>query len=383
MSGRRASAALIGSHAISAAGEGAAAHAAFLGTLPPPPQWIELPTSAGEVELRPYRLVAEEGRCRNGDERVMAVVEETLRQGGLSPEARSACALLVGSSGSTLPDAEQRWASERRRNDFIPLDTPHGLGELVELIARGAGLRGPRYFVGTACSSSANALLLGSQLVAQGRVPAALIVGVDWYNQLTLRGFDALMLLDSQLARPFDQRRQGLLLGEGAAALLLVRADHPRWSVRGGATLGDSTNPTQSGACKIAQVMRAGLQRSQTSIEEIGAIKAHGTATPMNDRAEGQAIADLFGSRPPPVTSLKASLGHTLGACGALETAALLACLDRGLWPATPHCEQPDPECRVQPTQVPQSLSDGCFLLNFFGFGGNNCTLVVERSDAA
>src|SRR3546814_18690383 len=112
---------------------------------------------------------------------------------------------------------------------------------------------------------------------------------------------------------------------------------------------------------------------------EITAIKAHGTATRANDLAEGLGLTLVFGETPPPFTSPKPVLGHTLGACGALETAAFIACLDRGFIPATHHFHAPDPERPIHPLPNEQPWHGGAALLHFFGFGGNNCSLVLRR----
>ncbi|MCG5529931.1 hypothetical protein LRD18_03470 [Halorhodospira halochloris] len=314
----------------------------------------------------------------------MEVARSALSQAKLSEKQKNKCALLIGSSGSTLIDAESAWLERHQNQHFIPLNNPQGHGELADKIAAKLNLFGPRYYFGTACSSSSNALYYGAKLVASGRVPAALVLGMDWYNNLTVRGFDSLLLLDPECAKPFDVDRKGLTLGEGVAALVILpeSSDNLNWRLLGGASVADHQSPTQTTAEQIAYVIDQALTNSDVTSKQITAVKAHGTATPNNDSAEGQGISQVFGTQHPPISSLKGAFGHTLGACGAVEAAALMACVDRGVWPKCKGLENSDPECLIKPCLESVSLPSGGagkYLLNFFGFGGNNSALVMER----
>lgn len=251
-------------------------------------------------------------------------------------------------------------------------------------VHRALGLRGPHYTVSTACSSSGNALLYAAWAIREGRLDAALVVGLELENRLSQQGFHALMLATREVCRPFDARRDGIVLGETAVALVLTahRPANARWRLRGGATLCDTTHPTNPSAAMIAETMRRACADAGVERSAISAIKAHGTGTRANDEAEGLGMREVFGERMPPLTSLKPALGHTLGACGALETLAFTASLDRGRLPPTAGFEVPDPALGLTPLCEPLAWSGGPVLLNTFGFGGNNCALILQREDA-
>ena len=372
---------IAGHQVVSALGVGAGAHAAALRAGGVSPSSVELQDPEGTRSL-PYLRLPHSDPGPSRHDRLLQVVADALEQADLTPEQRRDCAILVGSSSSTLPDAEDDWATRGRRADFIPMPYAGGHGEIADNLARRFDLHGARHFIGTACSSSANALLLGSRLLHGGHARAALVVGVDWYNELTLRGFEALMLLDPVRPRPFDIDRRGLVLGEGVAALVLTMAEPAQagaWSLRGGATMGDTDSPTHTSPEGVAEVVERALGSAGIDSADLTAIKAHGTATPHNDVAEGQGLARVFGAQQPPTSSLKGAIGHTLGACGAIETAALMACIDAGFWPASHGLANADPECAIEPATAPRPCGNGLFLLDFFGFGGNNCALILER----
>jgi 3-oxoacyl-(acyl-carrier-protein) synthase len=190
------------------------------------------------------------------------------------------------------------------------------------------------------------------------------------------------MLLSQDGYRPFDARRDGLILGEAAGAVVLSKEppEHgPITQILGGANRCAPENPTNAEAGQLLRVMRLALQQAGVTQDELIAIKAHGTGTPSNDRAEGQAL-DQFSVQLPPITSLKPYFGHTLGACGLSELVGLLYAWDEGFLPATPGFEISDEEFSCQPITQPQALpASGAVLLNSFGFGGNNTSLVIRR----
>ncbi len=298
------------------------------------------------------------------------------------------CALVLGSSGF-LFIAETEY---RRRPGGAPrLDTDglRGAGCLTAKIARQRGITGPVITLSTACASSANALLVAADLIKRGQVKRALVIGIEGLSAVVLRGFYSLMLHDPAGCRPFDAARRGLQLGEAIASLLLEASDDaaPQADnaaadfLLGGANLCDIHHVTSAapdgGAMRKA--MAQALADTGVAPEQLVAIKAHGTGSPDSDMAEAAGMRALFGAALPPFTGLKRYLGHTLGACGAVETAVLLACLRAGFIPPTAGCNHPDPALRVRPLQVPLKSRPGCYLLNFFGFGGNYASLVIAH----
>jgi len=306
---------------------------------------------------------------------VLAAVDQALRRAQVSAPLGD-CALLCGGT-NTFAQAEHEYLQSQRESR-TQRSRIHDPGSLTNQIARALGVRGPVLTFSTACSSSANALLVARDMLLRGHVSRALVVGIESLSAIALGGFQSLMMLDADGCRPFDNARAGLQLGEGAAALLLeAQGTGPR--LTGGANLCDihhvtSANPDGSG---MARCMNTALADAGIDARDIIAIKAHGTASRENDAAEVAAMRTLFSTQLPPFTALKRYFGHTLGACGAIETVALLAALDAGFVPATAGFSDVDASLGVAPLTTPLAAVPGEYLLNFFGFGGNYASLVI------
>ncbi|MFN0304149.1 MAG: beta-ketoacyl synthase N-terminal-like domain-containing protein [Burkholderiales bacterium] len=318
-------------------------------------------------------------------EQLLGTVEQAFTAESRHLLAEPDCALVVGSGGFLFASgAELYW---RWRNPGATADPFHVRGPAwgASLVAEHFGMRGPTLTLSTGCSSSANALLVATEMLQRGHARRALVVGAESVSAVTLSGFDALMLLDPEGCRPFDRDRNGVQLGEAVSVLLLEAGDRNsgRAIMRGGANLCDTHHLT--GASPNGAVMRAvmleALGQASIAPSEIVAIKAHGTGSVDSDRAEAAAINAVFAADTPlvvPVIGLKRFVGHTLGACGALETAALLGCFEAGFLPATAGFGNVDAELGLTPTSANAPARPGCHLLNFFGFGGNYTSLVVE-----
>ncbi len=315
----------------------------------------------------------------------------------------SDCALVVGTGGMLYASS-----AELYQRDRAPQPNPEPFrvrppSWAATLIVEHLRLRGPVLTLSTGCASSANALLAARDLLERGQAQRALVVGAEGLSAVTLSGFDSLMLLDPAGCRPFDRDRAGLQLGEAVAALMLERvsddaaeglmlvatdasaAGHANGNVRllGGANRVDTHHLTSAspGGEVMAQTMRAALADACIEPAQVSAIKAHGTGSADSDAAEAAAIMTVFGATHPPITALKGYLGHTLGACGALETATLAACVEAGFVPAAGGFATVDPELRLEPLRGHLPMRTGVFLLNYFGFGGNDTALVVAVSD--
>lgn len=327
-----------------------------------------------------------------------AAVSEALAAAGVEATALREAALVIGTGGYLFAaEAEyRRILAETGATSEPPLRAP---GFVAQRVADDLGIGGPVLTLSTACSSSANALLVAADLIRRGEVARALVLGVEGLSQIALSGFHSLMLLDPAGCRPFDAARRGMQLGEAVAAVLLEaeasehaagdallggRSRRPASrdtgaSLLGGANLCDIHHVTSAApdGSAMRAVMEMALADAGLTPGDITVIKAHGTGSPDNDSAEAAAMRGLFGERLPPFTGLKRYLGHTLGACGAVELAAFLGCLRAGFIPPTAGCETPDPELRVVPLAIQQPAPTGAVMLNFFGFGGNYASLIV------
>ncbi len=251
------------------------------------------------------------------------------------------------------------------------------------------GWRGPSETVTTACAAGAHSIGNAARLVASGRCDVVIGGAAEaGMTQVSLAAFSNMTALStSGHSRPFDRRRDGFVMTEGAGALVLEAWDHAvargariYGELAGSASTSDAyhiTAPVPNGsgaaACMELAMEDAGLRPA-----DIGHINAHGTSTPLNDRAEADAILKVFGPSAPPVTSTKGITGHGLGACGAIEAVASVLTLDRALLPPTGGFEEPDPEIHLDVVAgSARPWRPAPILSNSFGFGGHNGCLVI------
>ena len=270
------------------------------------------------------------------------------------------------------------------------LGTP--ISTSADVVAAVFALAGPRLTLSTACSSSANSLGVALDWIRLGRADAVLAGGTESLCRTIFAGFNALHALSPEPCRPFDRRRNGLSLGEGAAMFVLESAEHAarrgapmHAELLGYGTSADAhhlTAPHPDGRGAVLAMERA-LARAGVAPEAVGYINAHGTGTPLNDAIETAAIKTVFGAaaRRLAVSSTKAAVGHTLGAAGAIEALATVLALRDGFLPPTVNLEEPDPACDLD--FVPRASRPATLALalsNSYGFGGNNTSLVLARA---
>ena len=291
--------------------------------------------------------------------------------------------LVLGTSTAGIGEAELAVAAARR-GEAVPLVFDYRqqeLGSPSEFLARHLGLEGPAYTLSTACSSSARAFISGQRMLAAGLVDAVLVGGADSLCGLTLNGFDSLESLSGTLCQPFDNGRQGINIGEGAALFLLSRQPAPL-ALLGVGESSDAWHISAPHPDGVGAEAAMGMALAQAGLtpEQVGYINLHGTATRLNDAMESQAVYRLFGDRVP-CSSTKPLTGHVLGAAGAIEAALACLLLERAL---------PLPPQRVMtgdPALAPIRLVSGTtplatprILSNSFAFGGNNVSLLFGRS---
>ena len=259
----------------------------------------------------------------------------------------------------------------------------------TDRLAAALGLTGPRATLTLSCAAGAAALAHAASLICHNRAERVLVVGYDALSRFAWSGLCALRTMTRDRVRPFDLHRSGTIFSEGAAALLLESASacRSRSATPLAELLGWSTNnngfhmaaPAPRGA-GTAQAMRQALARAGLPPEAIDHINAHGTATQANDLTESQAIADVFGPHAPcvPVTSIKSSLGHMLGAAGAIEAIASILSLREGVIPPTTNFETPDPACAIHlVANQPRHARLRHVLSNSAGIGGGNAVVVL------
>jgi 3-oxoacyl-[acyl-carrier-protein] synthase II len=263
------------------------------------------------------------------------------------------------------------------------------------------GIRGPSFSVGSACASSGHALLLAAQMIEAGMLDCALVVGhefpiqpaciggLEWVNALYRRDEPADRAYESPAlaSRPFSKDRRGFVLAEGAAALLVSSATYARrhrWPtlamLRGGYANSDADHLTRIDVDNIAYCMQAALGSARCPVDEVDCINAHATSTPLGDAAELRALHKVFGDRlrEIPVVANKSQLGHCLGAASAVALTLSLKGMQEGVvLPTLNHVPDPSLPEAFLPSKAlehPHRLT----LLNAFGFGGTNVSLIVE-----
>jgi len=326
----------------------------------------------------------------------LAATAEALADAGIALDGgrEQAWPLVLGGGAAGLFEAEAFVARRLRRGPRA-----RGAGELVEVpqdsptdrVGQVLGLCGPRLTVTTACSSSTIAVGIAAELVRDGEAEVAIAGGTDALCRLTFAGFNSLRAVDAEPARPFDRRRKGLSLGEGAAILViedarraLRRGARPYASVLGCGVTGDAfhmTQPEPSGAA-WERTVRAALADAGIGAAEVEYVNAHGTATEQNDPAECAAYARVFGERLArlPISSVKGAIGHCLCGAGGMEAAAAALTVARGVLPPTAGFAEADPACPVDPVPgVAREAAPAVVLSSSFAFGGNSAVLVLGR----
>jgi 3-oxoacyl-[acyl-carrier-protein] synthase II len=252
------------------------------------------------------------------------------------------------------------------------------------------GISAPCQVIANACASGTNAIGHAFECVRSGRYQRVLTGGYDALSELVFVGFDSLQASTPERCRPFDRHRTGMVLGEGAGILALENLDAARArsvpvlaEITGYGVSTDNFHLTQPDPSGIGprQAMERALQSAQISADAVDYINAHGTATPLNDAAEGKAINEMFGRVP--VSSTKSMMGHSLGAAGAVEAIICLLALQHQFLPPNINFRAPDEDIDlnvVANETRPAALRT--VLSNSFGFGGTNASVVMREFEA-
>lgn len=316
------------------------------------------------------------------DNRSMALVEAAVSDAlaGFSYTDRQGMALFVASSTADLIGREADYAVAVHGGESPLAWTQPSAGLLAKTIAEKFGLTGGQYTINTACSSGLHTLMYAAAAIRNGDCERAMVVGLECPGRVTFAGFQSLLLMTQDECRPFDRNRDGMMLGETAAAMVLDAnsngPDFEHMQMLGSASACDTSSITQANSEAVRSIIAAAMHSA--NVTHVDAIKAHGTGTPDNDIAEAAGIADCMSVEKLPMTSIKPTVGHTLGACGVLETLAMAVCWRSGLFPPTVGFQTQDSDVAIRPVTQTQHLPPGRMLLNYFGFGGNNGALILE-----
>ncbi|GAA1194509.1 beta-ketoacyl-[acyl-carrier-protein] synthase family protein [Kitasatospora gansuensis] len=333
---------------------------------------------------------------------LLAAAHEAMADAGLSSGSwdGTRVALVVGSAAGgigTLETQHRRLLSGGPTN-VSPLTLTGYLPNMAAgHVALELGIRGPSLQTSTACASGATAVITAALLLAAGQCDLAVACGTDaMVTPLCAAAFAKMGALSrrdrdpARASRPFDRDRDGFVLAEGAGVLILERAEHaaarrirPHATLAGYATTSDAhhaTAPDPRGT-GLRRAVTTALGAADATLTEVDHINAHGTGTPLNDRAEATTIRELFTRHTPTVTSAKGCLGHTMGAAGAIEAVLTVASIVRQTVPPTANFTAPDDHTdqidvvagSARPQQIDLALSHS------LGFGGHNTVLAFTR----
>ncbi|MBP5400251.1 MAG: beta-ketoacyl-[acyl-carrier-protein] synthase family protein [Bacteroidales bacterium] len=349
----------------------------------------EVPFS--DEELREILFIKEDASITRTSLLGAAALREALASASLLPRDRSwKMAFISGTTVGGMEKSEQYYYDflhTRDRDEYIAL---HDCGACTDMI----GQANPYGFemmttISTACSSAANAIILGANMLKLNRTDIVVVGGTECLSKFHLDGFNSLMILDHEPCRPFDKNRNGLNLGEGAAYLVMEREETARqrgvnllcqlsgYGNRCDAFHQTASSPEGEGAYQsmMEALAMAGLQPS-----DIDYVNAHGTGTPNNDESEGHAMMRVFGDHMPPVSSTKSYTGHTTSASGGVEAAISILALIRSFIPANLNFSEKIDSLNFTPvTEVKQEVELQHVLTNSFGFGGNDSSCIFSK----
>jgi nodulation protein E len=325
----------------------------------------------------------------------VVAAREAVAHSGLSfdgPLSEGTATIIgTGVGGQSTQDENYKRLYRDNARRLHPLTIPKLMVNApASQVSMHCGLRGPAFAVASACASATHAIGVAFQMVRSGAVPCAVTGGADACITFgTMKGWEAMRVMAPDTCRPFSRDRKGLVIGEGAAIVVLESLDHAR--SRSATILGeivgfgmssdayDLTSPDEGG---MVRALAGALADGKVSPQDIQYVNAHGTGTAANDETETRAIKRVFGlhSATLAVSSNKSMLGHALGAAGGLELVATLMGMREGIAPPTINYLGPDPACdldyvpnEARPLRIDAALS------NSFAFGGLNAVLVAKR----
>jgi 3-oxoacyl-[acyl-carrier-protein] synthase II len=349
------------------------------------------------AEIRDYRSEdyfekKELKKISRADQFALIASEEAVKASGIDSYPAEEIGVCLGAGAGGMLEAEtyhrETLVKGKSRPSliwsFIPSFT-------TDRVAERFGFSGPKFTITTACSSSATAIGYGADLIRSGRCKAALCGGSEALSELTFGGFNSLKAMDPSPCRPFDRKRAGMSLGEGAGIVILedfeeaikrgarIYAEFLGYGIGGEAYHITAPEPT---GMREARIMKEAIEEGGVAIDGVDYINAHGTGTPLNDKVETLSIKNVFGERAYsiPISSIKSSVGHCLGSAGAIEAVASILSIMYQFVPPTLNHEKGDEDCDLD--YVPEKSREvkvEVVLSNSFAFGGNCTTLVFGK----
>lgn len=354
-------------------------------------------TRGGEVhDFRANHYFSDERRLGYGRSTQMALVaaQEALADAGLenksADDRRGVVFGTTSAEGQEIEKMDDLWAAKVPLSRQDPQTFLNVLPQFIpSAIAREFNCTGPAVVIQNACSSSNYAIAQSTEYIKQGKMDVMITGGTDSFSRLLFAGFCKIGVVSSTAPKPFSFDRDGMIVSEGAGVLVLEDYEHARKrnstiyaEIIGSGFSNDAFHITQCHAKGISLGFVDALRNSKISAQEVSYISAHGTGTLTNDKNEGMAIKDVFGTEGSvPVNSIKASIGHSMGAASALEAIASVLSIRDQVIPPTMNFTQIEPLCEGLDivANQPRQTDVNIVFETASGFGGNNCINVFKR----
>lgn len=348
----------------------------------------------GEIDFTNDELEKQIGLTRDNNYSRTALLgvvaaKEAIRNAGITDIRNAKTGLISSTSVGGMDKTEAYYYDYLTNKETQKYIEGHHAGDSTQKIAEQLGIEESLVTtISTACSSAANAIMMGARLIKSGQLDRVIVGGADCLSKFTINGFKTLMILSDTYNTPFDENRKGLNLGEAAAFLVLesdaiVNAHNKKVLayVKGYGNANDAYHQTASSdnGDGATLAMEKALKVADYKPSDIDYINAHGTATANNDLSEGRAIIRIFGDNAPDFSSTKAYTGHTLAAAGAIEAVyAVLALQNNVVYPNL-NFETPMKEFGLVPQLELKQKPLHTIMSNSFGFGGNCSTLIFSK----
>lgn len=350
----------------------------------------------GEIKKTNQELIDELGLGKDNNFSRTAMLgtiaaKQAVKDAGITSINEYKTGLISATSVGGMDMTERYYQEYFENPDVVKYISCHNAGDNTDKMANELGLEGFVTTISTACSSAANAIMLGARMIKSGKLDRVIVGGTDAMSKFTINGFKTLMILSDGYNKPFDNNRKGLNLGEAAAFLVLeseelVKKENKKVLARvsGYANSNDAFHQTASSENGDGAflAMEKAFKAAQLKPEQIDYVNVHGTATPNNDLSEGRAMVRLFGeNKVPDFSSTKPFTGHTLAAAAAIEAVySVLAIQNNVVFPNL-NFETPMAEFDLVPQTALKHKNIEHVLSNSFGFGGNCSTLIFSKSE--
>jgi len=314
------------------------------------------------------------------------VIDDALKDASLSINEKEDLHIFIGSTSMGVSINEEQ---NRKFHDKISENelSSIGYGYIGSYVEQYINSKYKSLLVSTACTSSINALNHASKLIVHKKIKKAIVIGIELFNKSTYNGFSSFMLLSqSNIYRPFDDRSDGIILGEACSAVVLSseKKRESDFEYLSSSNICDNYSETTSDITgkPILQCLEKTIENANIKLNEIDLIKAHATGSENNNTSESNALNSLFKkwNHKPKVTALKPYIGHTLGASGTNELIILLYCIEKNFFPACLGFENSIKDMLFRPITEHLEISNKVnILLNFVAFGGNNSSIIISN----